>query len=156
MDRRNIKLIIGCLPLTFTNRKAFLLGAVGTVVLMLAGAARAQTTAFTYQGKLTDNGNPANGSYDLQFALFDAGGTQIGSTLTRSSINVSTGIFTVQLDFGVNAFPGANRFLEIAVRSAGGGSFTILSPRQQISSTPYAIHTLSATSADSLSSACAG
>src|SRR5437764_6560386 len=28
--------------------------------------------AFTYQGRLLDNSVPANGQYDLQFALFDA------------------------------------------------------------------------------------
>src|SRR5438067_3903563 len=118
--------------------------------------AQTQTTSFTYQGRLTDAGAPANANYDLQFALFDSasGGTQISSTLTRSSVSASGGIFTVQLDFGVSAFPGADRFLQIGVRPAGGGTFTILSPRQQISSTPYAIRTLSATTADTLSSAC--
>src|SRR5262245_46841164 len=129
---------------------------VGLTVIWLAGSAWAQTTAFTYQGKLTDGGNPANGNYDLQFALFDSlapGGTQIGSTLTRASTNVSAGLFTVQLDFGVNALPGANRFLEIAVRPALGGSLTTLSPRQQISSTPYAIRTLSAVTADTATTA---
>lgn len=119
-------------------------------------SAKAQTTSFTYQGRLTDGGNAANGTYDLQFALFDGGGVAIGATLTRPGTSVSGGIFTVQLDFGVSAFPGADRFLEISVRPSGGGSFTILSPRQQISSTPYAIRTLSATTADGLSSACVG
>lgn len=127
------------------------------VLLVWAAGVRAQTTAFTYQGRLTDSGNPANDSYDLQFALFgsSSAGVQIGSTLTRSSVAVSGGGFSVSLDFGVNAFPGADRFLEIGVRTAGGGVFTILSPRQQISSSPYAIRTLSATTADALSSACA-
>jgi len=125
-------------------------------VFVLCGMAFAQTTSFTYQGRLTDSGNPANGNYDLQFALWDnsSGGAQIGSTQTRNSVAVSAGIFTVALDFGVSAFPGADRFLEISVRPAGGGSFTTLAPRQQISSTPYAIRTLSATTADGLSSAC--
>src|ERR1700736_5387550 len=111
------------------------------VILFWANLLCAQTTSFTYQGRLTDGGNAANGSYDLQFALFDAssGGTQIGSTLTRSAVSANGGVFSVSLDFGVNAFPGADRFLEIGVRTAGGGAFTILSPRQQITSTPYAI-----------------
>ena len=42
------------------------------LLLCCAGVVRAQTTAFTYQGKLTDAGNPANGNYDLQFQLFDS------------------------------------------------------------------------------------
>lgn len=29
-------------------------------------------TAFTYQGQLTDRGNPANGNYDLQLTLPDS------------------------------------------------------------------------------------
>lgn len=117
----------------------------------------AQTTTFTYQGKLTEAGNSANGNYDLQFKLFDAlsGGTQQGSTLTNSTVPVSNGIFTVTLDFGANVFSGANRWLEIGVRPAGNvNPYTGLTPRQPITSIPYAIQTLKATSADALSNAC--
>ena len=32
----------------------------------------APSTAFTYQGRLLDGGQPANGAYDLQFALSSA------------------------------------------------------------------------------------
>lgn len=116
----------------------------------------AQTSSFTYNGRLNDGGTPANGNYDLQFALWDSlsGGTQIGSTLTLNTIAVSNGVFTVSLDFGAANFTGANRFLEISVRPSGGGSFTTLAPRQQITSTPYSIRTLNATTADGLSNAC--
>jgi hypothetical protein len=71
----------------------------------------AQTSVFTYQGRLTDGGTAANGTYDLQFVLFDtvSGGAQI-ATQTVPTVLVSGGIFTVQLDFGANAFPGANRW----------------------------------------------
>src|SRR5215510_12570971 len=123
-----------------------------TLALLLLGinVASAQTTAFTYQGKLADGRNPANGNYDLTFQLFDteaAGtGTQQGATLSLTNVSVNAGIFTAQLDFGACAscFNGASRFLEIAVRpSGGGGSFTNLSPRQPMSSTPYAVRSLS-------------
>lgn len=131
---------------------------VALLVVALPLAAAAQTTAFTYQGDLSSGGAPADGSYDLRFGLFAAaaGGAQIGSDQTVSAAPVAAGVFTVQLDFGVAAFPGANRFLEIEVRPAGGGSFTTLAPRQQISASPYAIRTLSAAAADSLSPACVG
>ncbi len=123
-----------------------------------AARAPAQTTAFTYQGQLTEAGTGANGNYDMQFTLFDiaAGGVQLGPAQAVPTVPVSNGLFTVQLDFGVNAFPGANRFVEIGVRPTGGSGFQTLAPRQQISSTPYAIRTLSAASADSLSSTCTG
>jgi len=104
--------------------------------------ALAQGTAFTYQGRLNSGGNPANGSYDLTFALYDAasGGTQQGNTVTNSALAISNGLFTVLVDFG-NQFPGANRWLEIGVRTNGPGSpgFVTLSPRQQVASAPYSI-----------------
>ena len=130
------------------------------LALLNAGAAVAQTTAFTYQGRLTDGGNPADGSYDLTFKLFDTatvgGGTQQGATLSLTNVAVSGGVFTARLDFGACAgcFNGANRFLEIAVKPSGGGSFTTLSPRQPITSTPYAVKSVSAATADGLSLSC--
>jgi hypothetical protein len=117
---------------------------------LCAVTALAQTSSFTYQGRLTDGGTAANGNYDLQFALFDSGGAQVGTTQTSSNVLVSAGIFTVSLDFGAGAFSGAPRFLEISARLTGAGSFTTLAPRQQITSTPYAIRSLNASSADTV------
>jgi hypothetical protein len=117
----------------------------------------AQTTAFDYQGRLSDGGNPANGSYDLQFRLFDAltSGSQIASTLVREDVVVTNGVFGVSLDFGAAAFPGANRWLEIGVRpGTSTGAFTTLSPLQPITSSPYAVKSLYAATADGLSAAC--
>src|SRR5437016_446147 len=131
--------------------------------LLSVSAAQGQTTSFTYQGRLTDAGAPANNNYDLQFTLWDAaiGGTQqpqpAPNALTKTNVAVTGGVFSVLLDFGVSAFPGADRFLEVGVRPGGsGGAFTILAPRQQISSTPYALRARNATAADSLSNACVG
>nr|WP_290666492.1 hypothetical protein [Ardenticatena sp.] len=99
-------------------------------------------TAFTYQGRLTDNGNPANGTYDFQFKLFDAatGGAQVGSTVTVEDVTVTDGVFTVQLDFGGSAFDGNARWLEIAVRPGSStGGYTTLAPRQALTPAPYAL-----------------
>jgi hypothetical protein len=129
------------------------------LLLTCCVSASAQTTVFTYQGKLTDNGNPGSGNYDLQFTLFDAlsGGTQQGSSMTISTVSVSNGIFTVMLDFGANVFTGAARFLEIGVRPTGSvNPYTVLTPRQPITSSPYAIQTLKSASADGLSATCVG
>ena len=100
----------------------------------------AQGTAFTYQGQLSTSNAPANGSYDLTFALFNASsvGTQAGTTITNAGVSVTDGLFTVMLDFG-NQFKGAPCWLEIGVRSNGSGNFTTLSPRQQLMPMPYAI-----------------
>ncbi|MBI3853436.1 MAG: tail fiber domain-containing protein [Verrucomicrobia bacterium] len=100
----------------------------------------AQTTAFTYQGRLNDNGAPANGQYDLRLALFDAAndGAQKGNAITNIATGVSNGLFTVTVDFG-NQFSGADRWLDIAVRTNVGSAFTAVAPRQLITSAPYAI-----------------
>src|SRR5712672_3512617 len=105
-------------------------------------SAFAQGTAFTYQGRLNDNGQPANGSYDLTFTLFGAnnGGSQVGNTFTNAATPVALGLFTATLDFGAGMFTGANLWLEVAVRTNGSaGGYTTLSPRQPILPTPYAI-----------------
>jgi hypothetical protein len=111
-----------------------------------SSAVVAQTTAFTYQGRLTDGGTPANGTYDLQFTLYNASSAAIGSPLAREDVTVTNGVFTVQLDFGASVFTnGQASTLEIGVRpGAATGAFTILSPRQPITATPYAIQTLNA------------
>lgn len=134
------------------------------VLLACCASATAQTTAFTYQGKLADNnGNPLSGNYDFQFSLFDglSGGAQLGTTQTATNILVTNGIFAVTLDFvncsGCNCptcFNGGPRFLEIAVKPTGGGSFTPLTPRQPVTSNPYAIKSLNAATSDGLSVAC--
>jgi hypothetical protein len=64
----------------------------------------------------------------------------VAGPLTNSLTAVSNGLFTVSLDFGAGVFAGADRWLEIGVRTNGGGAFTMLTPRQALTPTPYAIH----------------
>src|ERR1035441_10263922 len=73
------------------------------IVLALAASlhqAAAQGTAFTYQGRLNDGTNPANGQYDFQFQVFDAAtaGASYGSPNpnTVAGVGVSNGLFTVR------------------------------------------------------------
>lgn len=128
------------------------------------GLVAAQTTTFTYQGKLSDMSVPANGQYDFTFRLFDAAtdGVQIGNGAACNgvvsggadafcdNIEVTNGIFTVNLNFGSGAFAdGGLRFLEISVRpGTSTGGFTPLTPRQQVTSSPFSIKSSSATTAD--------
>ena len=131
-----------------------------TIAIVLSGylvsAVSAQTTAFTFQGKLVDNGNPASGTYQMDFRLFTAatGGTQLGPTLSFTSVTVSSGVFTTTLDFDDDQlFNGLPRFLEIRVRRDAAQAYTVLAPRQQILSAPYSIKTKfsdQATNADQL------
>src|SRR5262245_11158873 len=120
------------------------------IVSLSLVAAQAQPNSFTYQGKLNDNGSPANGNYDLKFALFDSGAgvIEVRPTQTLTNVSVAGGLFTVTLDFGPTAFVGPARFLEISARPNGGGAFTLLTPRQQVTSAPYAVRSSASGGAD--------
>src|SRR5690349_14006338 len=102
-----------------------------TWLLSSATQLPAQGTAFTYQGRFTENGIPANGNYDLQFTIYDAvtNGIAQAGPLTNAPVAVSNGLFTVTLDYGYGIFTGDPRWLEIGVRTNGGGAFTTLAPR---------------------------
>jgi len=76
--------------------------------IALTSNLHAQSSAFTYQGQLTANGSPVSGIYDLQFTMYDAdsGGSALAGPLTNSAVPVSSGVFTVALDFGPGVFDG--------------------------------------------------
>ncbi len=112
------------------------------LALSLTATAWSQTTAFTYQGSLHDNANPATGAFDFEFQLFTAasGGAAVGPVVTLNDVAVAAGLFTVALDFGA-VFDGASRFVQIAVRpGASMDAYAVLSPRQAITATPYALN----------------
>jgi hypothetical protein len=73
---------------------------------------------------LNDGACPASRIHNLQFAIFDdaVSGVQQGNAITNAATSMSSGLFTVTLDFG-NQLPGADRWLEIGVRTNGGGAF---------------------------------
>ena len=122
-------------------------------IFLTAISSAAQTTAFTYQGRLNDNSAAANGSYDMQFRVYDtaSGGTQKGLTVTKTAVAVTNGIFTVTIDPSFPAFFNqAGNYLEISIRLNGGSSYTPLVPRQSITSAPYAVQSISSQNADSL------
>ena len=110
--------------------------------IIFCSAIFAQTTAFTYQGKLTNNGTPATGSYEMRFTLYDApsGGFEFGTPKIIPNIVVTNGIFTVVITTGDWSFDQNERYMEIAVRPQGNVEpFTVLAPLQRITQTPRAI-----------------
>jgi len=106
----------------------------------------AQTTAFAYQGRLNISGSPANGIYDFTFQAFDAvtAGNNFGGVVAVNAIGVTNGLFTALVDLGATPFTGPARWLQITVRTSGGGAYTTLLPREQITPTPYAIYSANA------------
>lgn len=98
------------------------------------------STAFTYQGKLQQNGTPLNEDAEIRFELVDDTDTVIPGTLpiTVDYEPNSDGLFTTELDWGVEPFNGEERYLRIAVRLVPAGAFNPLSPNQRISPVPIA------------------
>jgi len=116
-----------------------------------ATSLRAQTTVFTYQGVLNSSTSAVTGTYDFQFRIFDVNSNVVAGPLTNAPVNITNGLFTVMLNFGAGVFDGSARSLEIAVRSYGNSNpYTVLSPRQTLTSVPYAIQALNASNAVSL------
>jgi hypothetical protein len=86
----------------------------------------------------------------MQFSLYDAstGGSPIAPVITNPSVSVVAGIFTVNLSFAAGPFmTGTDRWLEIAVKRQADPSFTTLTPRQRITSSPYSIKSFNAETA---------
>jgi hypothetical protein len=108
-------------------------------------------SVFTYQGRMMEADSQADGQYDFMFRLYDNLGPGVGIEVADpcylDDVEVIDGYFTVRLNFGIEAFNGQPRWLQIGVRpgaSAGdlddAGTYTILEPRQQITPTPYALY----------------
>src|SRR5215213_6954211 len=85
--------------------------------LVAAGSAFGQSSVIGYQGRLSEASVVENGAYQFQFKLYDAaeGCNQIGSTIEVKTL-VTNGAFSAGLDFGKEAFSGADRYLEISIR----------------------------------------
>ena len=104
----------------------------------------AMGTSITYQGRMIDNNDVADGLYDLRFELYDSpsDGNQIGSTVESNDLDIVDGYFAVELDFGP-VYDGNAVWLAIEVRAGevnDPNGYTMLSPRQQVTPTPYALY----------------
>lgn len=102
-------------------------------------------TGFIYQGQLKKSGALLNSTCNFTFTLYsDVGGTTpVGSSSSVSGVNVVSGLFTATVngsgEIGASAFNGDARWLKTAVKCAGDGGVTTLSPLQALTPAPYAL-----------------
>ena len=120
------------------------------IVLLLSGGPMTLAwgeSVFTYQGRLQSGEVGVNGLFDFEFRLFDAAtdGRQIGYSQIEYGVSVSNGLFSVGLDFDDPAFDTQPRWLEIDVYDSTTGSYTTLTPRQQVSGSVFSIDTVAIT-----------
>ena len=116
------------------------------LLLLAAHAAAAPVgTAFTYQGQLLKSNAAYTGNADGIFRLYDAAssGTQVGSSITITSMNVTNGLFTADPDFG-GVFTGTALWLDIQVRTPPDVNYTTLTPRVRLAASPFAMYSLNA------------
>lgn len=114
----------------------------GLALLSLAGLPsllHAQSTAFTYQGKLEQNGQPATGIYKMAFRLYDRelGGSPL-KTFAVNSTPVTNGLFTVNVDLEGVGLLAPDAWMDILVVTNGPGAMTLLEPRTRLTATPTA------------------
>ncbi|HEX8264678.1 MAG TPA: tail fiber domain-containing protein [Pyrinomonadaceae bacterium] len=120
------------------------------IIFACCAATWAQSSTFTYQGRLNDSQAPGgNGSYLMKFELYaDSSGATLVDTVEDVPVTVSGNVFTVQLNFtAANAFDGTDRFLKISVKRAANEAYTPLNPLQPITSVPYSIKSKTADTA---------
>jgi len=110
-----------------------------------AGAGPLVNSSFTYQGQLKGPGGPVNAICNFTFTLWNDpnAGVQFGGIDAHPGVTVTGGVFTVVLNdsgqFGLGAFDGGARWLAISVQCPGDAVYTLLTPRQPLTATPYAI-----------------
>lgn len=97
-----------------------------------------QIPDFVYQGRLEQNGAPANGNFDLTFTLYDAptAGNAVGAPVSEPDFPISDGLFSVSLAFP-GAFNGTQLYLEVSVEG------TPMVPRHAVATAPVSQFSLS-------------
>lgn len=133
------------------------LGVLATVIL-LSGAALADSSIVAYQGVLRTAGGPAvaDGAYDMAFSLWDAAaaGTELWAE-SHTGVSIADGEFAVPLGattaFGTLFADHAALWLQIAVDTGSG--VQVYDPRIPLTSVPYAKAAVTADSADTAATA---
>lgn len=121
--------------------------AAAALALTAPASARAQDSAFIYQGQLQQSGQPLTSTADLRFRLFaDAAATiPVAGPIDVPSVTVTEGRFEAAVDFGLLAFDGTPRFLQLEVKGPSDPDFVALAPLQRIAPAPVALYALNAT-----------
>lgn len=130
-------------------------------VVLTSSLSLALPGLINYQGNLTDDsGTPLNGTYEMRFALYSAetDGSMLWNHLPDSHVvTVSEGVFNVQLGslhpLLAAIFEWDPVYLEISIYNIDSGSWEPFSPRQRLTSVPYALRSEKATEAVNASKA---
>ena len=99
-------------------------------------------TAFSYQGQIKKDNALYSGECDMTFQLWDgdegSGGVMLNA-ITLTPVNVISGLFSVDLDFGSEFFTGEYRSIVPGFRCPAGIGITYYLQSQSIRAVPYAL-----------------
>ncbi len=114
----------------------------------MVGSSLAQSAPFVYQGRLGVSSGTLGGTYDMRFRLYTDGvvgapDTQVGPTLTFAGVGGvavnSEGLFSARLEFFADPYLSfQGRWLQVEVKRPADPTYTVLTPRQELTPTPYA------------------
>lgn len=124
-------------------KKSLLLITLALMVAIPSSALAAPVGPGTsFQFRLTDGGQLYSGTCNVQLKLYDAltSGTLLG-TSTHTSVSVANGEASVYPTWG-DQWEGSQRWVEVAVQCGADAGYTTLSPRLEITATPYASYSL--------------
>ena len=138
------------------KQKVFIFCSILCCFVFAVGSVQAAPNLINYQGKLTDSGGtPVTSSVDVMFTFWNAetDGSQLGGGFSDTdSITPNTdGIYSTLIgdassnEIPLEVFSGDSVYLEVQVN--GGAGWETLSPRKRITSTGFALHSLSADTA---------
>jgi hypothetical protein len=99
------------------------------------------SSAFSYQGVLEEGGNPVTGNRDMIFRLYsdDACTTQVGDDIAEPGVEVTNGLFSVDLEVNPDDVNGQGLWLEVEVDGTAIGCQEILPVPYALSLRPGAI-----------------
>ena len=93
---------------------------------------------FNYQGNLRQSGFLVNGNRNMVFRVYDSStnGTELCPGLVHNNVSISTGVFRVTLEPALTDWQTGSLWLELEVDG------NRMSPREELTSSPYAINSL--------------
>ena len=126
------------------KKGSFVTGIMVLMVTLMTISAWAVPQLINYQGTLTDaDGNPLDGSYVITFYIYDAASARGELWHEEQTVVVGDGIYSVQLGavipFPAYLFHSDDLYLEVVIHNPDTGSDEILTPRQRLISTAFAM-----------------
>lgn len=131
-SRRPARLVIFCLAALFWSAAPGLRS-----LSPVPSLSAAVPVKFTYQGNIRQNGFLVNGQRAMVFRVYDSSSSAVPLwTSAAMDVTVSTGVFKADLKPSIADWEAGNLWLELEIEG------NTLSPREELTSSPYAINSL--------------